>query len=299
MEDDELKSVRNYFFLGLTDGLSQEISSIRSSGNKDLFLGAEIYRNRHLLTSEPESVFKNVPQNAPTALQAVKLLGTYKTAADDHKELVFETIKEWLSDESLSKDPTLQLLSSQVYFEDKNYKEALKLACQPPPKLEKLALQIAIYLKIDRTDLAIKTLKMMQDIDDDDTLTQLATSWVYISQGEEKVTEASFLLQELMEKFEASIPVLNTLSVCQMHKKEWTAAFQFLKQARDLAISNKQRVSGDTLVNSIVCLQHLGKSADPIIKELQASHPNHPWLKRYNEMELLFDRHAATYKPSK
>jgi len=299
MEDDELKSVRNYFYLGLSEGLAQEISAVKSGGNKELALGSEVYRNRHLLSSDPELVFKNVPQNAPTALQAVKLLGTYKTAPEDHKELVFETIKEWLSDESLSKDPTLQLLSAQVYFEDKNYKEALKFASQPPPKLEKLALQIAVYLKIDRVDLAAKTLKMMQDIDDDDTLTQLATSWVYISQGEEKVTEASFLLQELMEKFEVSIPVLNTLAVCQMQKKEWGAAFQFLKQARDLALSTKQKVSGDTLVNSIVCLQHLGKSPDPIIKELQTSHPNHPWLKRFNEMESLFDRHAATYKASR
>jgi len=294
-----LKSVRNYFYLGLSEGLAQEISAIKSGGNKELALGAEVYKNRHVVNSDPESVFKNVPQNAPTALQAVKLLGTYKTAADDHKELVFDQIKEWLSDESLSKDPTLQLLSAQVYFEHKNYKDSLKIVSQPPPKLEKLALQVVIYLKIDRVDLATKTLKMMQDIDDDDTLTQLATSWVYISQGEEKVTEASFLLQELMEKFDVSVSVLNTLAVCQMHKKEWTGAFQFLKQARDLALSNKQKVSGDTLINSIVCLQHLGKSPDPIIKELQTSHPNHPWLKRYNEMEHLFDRHAATYKAPK
>jgi len=292
MEGDELKSVKNFFYLSLTDSLSQEVAASKS-------LGAEVFKNRLLLTSDPEAVFKNVPQNAPTALQAVKLLGTYKTAADDHKDLVFETIKEYFSDESLSKDPTLQLLAAQVYFEDKQLKEALKLASQPPPNLEKWALQVVIYLKIDRVDLAIKALKMMQDIDDDDTLTQLATSWVYLAQGEEKVTEASFLLQELMEKFDVSIPVLNTLAVCHMHKKEWSSAFQYLKQARDLALSNKQKVSGETLVNSIVCLQHLGKSPDPIIKELQSTHPNHPWLKRYNEMDALFDRHAASYKPVK
>jgi hypothetical protein len=44
-----------------------------------------------------------------------------------------------------------------------------------------LALSVEIYLKIDRVDLASKQVKAMQDIDDDDALTTLATTWLYIA----------------------------------------------------------------------------------------------------------------------
>jgi len=300
MEGDGLRSVRNLFHLGLYQQAIKEAQQLKS--NKQLGPQAEVYLNRSLLALTPEAVFKSIPQNAPTALQAVKQLATYLTASEESKELVVNKLQEWLAHDMLKNDETLQIISAQIYFDEKNYKEALRLALQPSanpesPNLEKLALSVQVYLRIDRPDLAAKQVKAMQDADDDDSLTQLCTAWSNMSQGTEKISEASFLLLELIEKFGPSPKLLNSVAACQICMKNYTQAFQYLKQARELAKQSQEPVSPETFINSIVCLQHLRKPdiADKISAELQSVAANHAWLSKQAEMSALFDKHAKTY----
>lgn len=143
---------------------------------------------RALLESSPAKVFQRIQKNAPTALQAVKLLATYRTASQDNKELVFGTLSEWLETEDVKDDETLQIVAAQIYLAEEDYKSALQLVINDE-NLEKMALCVEIYLRINRLDLAEKVARQMQDIDDDDVLTQLSLAWVYIRQGGDKVRQ--------------------------------------------------------------------------------------------------------------
>jgi coatomer protein complex subunit epsilon len=295
--DEGLRSLRNYYYMGHYVQVITEAKATKAS-NPELANGCDIYLNRALLETDIAAVFKGISAKASTGLQAVKLLGTYKTAAEDNKELVFETLKDWFSDEQVAKDPTLQLVGAQIYFEEGTYKEALRLVQNAGEDLEKLAMQVQIYLKIERVDLAAKTVKFMQDVDDDDALTQLAQSWVLIVQGGSKVTEASEQLQELVEKFGPSINVLNSQAACQIAQKNYAEAFSFLKQARSLAMSAGGKTHPDTLVNTILCLQHLGKDPAIIKKitgELVEAYPEQAWLQSQKAAGDLFETHAANY----
>ena len=207
-----------------------------------------------------------------------------------------------MSSPDLSKDVTLQLLASQMFLAAGKLKESLSLVHggDASENLEKLSMQVQIYLRIDRPDLAAKSLKAMQDLDDDDTLTQLTSAWMGLASGAvDKVTEAAFLLQELLEKFGPSVVVLNSLAVAEIHQRNYAQAFAYTKQARELSLKGGAKVSAETLLNSIVCLQHLRKGAeiiDKITAELKAAYPRHKWIKKQAEMEAQFEKQAEAFK---
>lgn len=291
--DDSVRTLRNNYYLGHYQKVIDEVKEFSSEGPAEM-----AYYYKALLQLKPDQVFSNINDRAPTALQAIKLLGTYKTASDDNKELVFETLNEWLGDEILNQDQTLSLIASQIYFEEKNYKEALKLVMNAGEDLEKFAMAVQIYLKIDRVDLAAKACAAMADIDDDDVLTQLATTWLHIAQGGNKMREASFLLQELIEKFGKSTLLLVSSAVVQLHLANFGEANQFLKQARATSLEAGVKVSADTLINYIVALQLTKRSPEIIAKisqELCDSYPGHQYSVTQREMEAMFDTHAAKY----
>jgi len=291
-DDNNTRALRNNFYLGLYDNVIEEAKG--SSSNAD-----KVFYYRALLQTDPKQVFKEVDQSSPTAHQAVKMLGTCREAEADNKEMVFETVNEWLGDEILKEDRTLQLIASQMFFEEEQYKEALMHVSNAGEDLEKLAMQVQIYLRLDRFDLAMKVVKAMADVDDDDPLTQLATAWLYVCLGDDKVTEASFLFQELVDKFGPSIPVLASLAVCQMHLGNHGEAFAHLKQARQMAMTTNQKASTETLVNSIVCMHHLRKPevVPKVTGELEAngSRSAVAWLQHNEAMDAMFEKHAAEY----
>eukprot|EP00457_Paulinella_chromatophora_P014279 gb/GEZN01014683.1/.p1 GENE.gb/GEZN01014683.1/~~gb/GEZN01014683.1/.p1 ORF type:complete len:297 (-),score=76.73 gb/GEZN01014683.1/:29-919(-) len=295
MDSDELRSVRNYFVLGLYDKCIEEAKAV-SKSSPDVADWAEIYAVRAMVESHPAKV--TFPKKSSTALLALQELATYRTAAEDLKEVVLDKIKGWLTSDITQSDVVLQLVAAQIYMEQDDCKSALKLVINAGSNLEKLAMQVCIFLKMYRVDMADKTVKNMQVVDDDDPLTGLASSWVACAQGGEKATEATFALQELMEKFGASVKVLNLLAACQMRLQNWSEASKHLKEAREVCSGAGKQFSAETYVNSIVNLQQTNKSNEIIQKirgDLEKVYPNHPLVIKRREAANLFDKHAASY----
>lgn len=106
----------------------------------------------------------------------------------------------------------------------------------------------------------------MSTLDDDDVLAQLCAAWVLIAEGGDKATEATFLLQELLDKFGVSVRVLNSLAACHMSLRNYSQAFQYCKQAREAALQAGGKPAAETLVNTIICLTNMRKDPAVIAK---------------------------------
>ncbi|CAI5971799.1 unnamed protein product [Closterium sp. NIES-64] len=119
-----------------------------------------------------------------------------------------------------------------------------------------VVLLLLVFLLMDRADLAEKQVKAMQQVDEDATLTQLALGW-----GGSKVQEATYVFQELADKFSPTVALLNGSALAQMHSGNFEDAEALLLDAL-----NKDAKDANTLANLVVCSLHRGKPATRYLK---------------------------------
>jgi coatomer protein complex subunit epsilon len=274
----ELFLVRNNLYLGNYSQCISMASEIKLAEQHHNERDILLYR-ANIGLGQYEYVLSEIKDDKKTSvgLRSVRILAEYFVK----KELSFDS---YLVDPIFSADATFLTVIASIYIQEGNYTEAIKYL-KDPSTLEHYSLLVTCFLRIYRLDLAENALKKMSDINDDATITQLTTAWFYLAK--EKFNEAETLFGELLDKYGESVVLLNGKALVYMHQQSYEKANKILVSA--LA---KRSQDSETLINLIVSSLHLQKPNDLIkryVNQLKSTAPQHPWVKKYNLMELDFD----------
>ncbi|KAL7089601.1 hypothetical protein ACP275_13G194900 [Erythranthe tilingii] len=283
---DLLFGLRNNFYLGAYQAAINNSEIPNLSHDEIVERDSLVYRS-YIALGSYQLVINEIDSSAATPLQAVKLLALY-LSSPENKEAAISSLNEWLADPAIGNNPILRLIAGIIFTHEQDYNEALKHT-NAGGTMELHALNVQIFLKMHRSDYAEKQLRVMQGIDEDHTLTQLANAWLNLSVGGSKIQEAYLIFQDFSEKSQVTSLILNGKAVCCMHKGEFDEAETLLLEAL-----NKDAKDPETLANLIVCSLHLGKASTRYLSQLKLSHPDHVLVKRASTGEESFDRAVQT-----
>ncbi|KAM6167822.1 coatomer subunit epsilon isoform 2-T2 [Erethizon dorsatum] len=270
-EVDELFDVKNAFYIGsyqqcINEAQRVKLSSVEREVERDVFL----YR-AYLAQRKYGVVLDEIRPSSAPELQAVRMFAEY-LANDARRDAAVAELDREMNRSMGVANTTFLLMAASIYFHDQNLDAALR-ALHQGDSLECVAMTVQTLLKLDRLDLARKELKKMQEQDEDATLTQLATAWVHLAVGGEKLQDAYYIFQELADKCSATLLLLVGQAACHMAQGRWEAAEGVLQEALD-------------------------KVTNRYLSQLKDAHSSHPFIKEYQAKENDFDRLVLQYAPS-
>ena len=285
---DALFSLRNAFYLGSYSTAVAEASTLSTEvaahSPEAQEMSCLMYRAA-IAQGTPEIAVEEIDTSAASGLQAVKLYAKYtmEVAGGAGASSVLDELMELATDPSCAGNATVQLMAATVHAAEGNTVEALR-CCSNVQSLETLAMSVQLLLAMNRPELAEKHVRTMSEIDDDATLTQLATAWLNLTLGGAKVQEASYIFQELGDKFSVTVPLINGTAVCMMRMGRYDDAEKELLEAL-----SKDSKHPETLANLFVCALHNGKPSARYMNQLKMVAPKHSLVLRSEELETQFD----------
>jgi len=291
---DDLFDIKNSFYLGKYQQCISESQQLKSV-DPDVKLERDVFMYRAYLCLRRFGVVLDEVRssaNASSELSAVYRLAEYLSSTSQREAIVSSLEKSMTGNVDVN-NSTFLVTAATIFMHEDNNEAALRLLHQSDA-LECMFLSVQLLLRLHRVDLARKELARLQATDEDATVTQLALALVNLSLGgADKLQEAYFIYQELADKYGATPLLLNGQAVCLMAQGKWEDAEPLLQEAQD-----KDNNCAETLVNSVVLSQHLGKPAEVTaryVSQLKESHGQHPWVRELVTKEAEFDRLCLSY----
>lgn len=293
-EVDELFDVKNSLYIGNYQHCINESQKVKLRDDASR-IERDVFLYRALLGQRKYGVVQSqIKPGAAPPLQAIKLLAQF--LQDQQQTSVVGELEALVASSSL--DPSsvvVAIAAATVYCHLDNYEAALKVLNQHDT-LECRAHMVHIYLAIHRPDAAAKELRTMQEKDDDATLTQLALAWLNVAKGGEKLQDAYYIYQELIDKNSSTPLLLAGQAACFLGQGKTEEAEAALQEALD-----KDSNCAETLVNLMVLALHTAKPGDVssrYLAQLRDSCKNHEVVKSLDAKEEEFDRVVRKYAPS-
>ncbi|KAL6432257.1 hypothetical protein ACFW04_006722 [Cataglyphis niger] len=290
---DELFDVRNHFYIGNYQQCINEAQKIKPSSPEVTMERDVLLYRAYIAQRKFRVVLDEINNLSPPELQPLKTLADYFANPYRREAIIAELDKE--ASHPNFDNHNFLIVAATIYYHEKNLEAALRIL-HDVDHLECMALTLQIYLKMDRPDLARKELKTMQEKDDDATLTQLAQAWVNITSGGDKLQDAYYIFQEMIDKHSSTSMLLNGQATCFIGQAKYEEAETALQESLDKDSNNP-----DTLINMIVLSQHMGKPpevANRYLSQLKDSHLEHPFVKEYLQKEIEFHRLKEQYSSS-
>jgi len=249
-----------------------------------------LYRS-YLAQRKYRVVLEEVKSSSPALLKPLKQLAEFLAAPAKRDDIVTELDTEMAGNVDVS-NHVLLIVASTIYLHAEQPESALRVL-HPSDHLECLALRIQALLSMHRPDLAKKELKAMQEKDEDATLTQLAQAWVNMALGGDKIQEAYYIYQEMIDKLGSTALLLNGQAATFLAQGKYAEAEAALQEALDKDSNNPE-----TLVNMIVMSQHTGKQpevSNRYLSQLKDLDPHHSFVVKLGQKEADFDRMVKQY----
>lgn len=118
----------------------------------------------------------------------------------------------------------------------------------------------------------------------------------FILQGGDKLEDAYYIFQELIDKHGSTPLLLNGQAICFIHQGKFEEADSALQQS-----VSKDSNNSDSLINFVVLSRLSGKPqevAKRYLIQLQDIHKNHPFVRDFAIKESEFNRLLLQYAPS-
>lgn len=254
---------------------------------------AYIYR-AYIAQKKYRVVLDEIEENVMPELAPIRTLAEY-FAFPEKRAQIIEAIEQKIEITDSDELGTYFILAAaNIFYCEENFGAALKLL-HKQNDLESMSLSLQCLLKLNRYDLAWTMTSQMQKLYDDATLAQLGLAWLNVAIGGEKISESFDIYQELIDKFTASVYLLNGQAVCCLGSGKYEEAEKLLREALDKDSNNY-----DTLVNSVTLAYLTGKSGagKRYIGQIEELYPKSGFVEDMVVQRNEFNRLSLNYRPS-